>query len=83
MPRRSILYAGSHCSLAQKPALAALEELQGISGGFRESITQTSFVVMSLAGAGLHEHAIVRRGVEFLLSTVNADGGWPSRRVAA
>ncbi|HYO25959.1 MAG TPA: prenyltransferase/squalene oxidase repeat-containing protein [Lacipirellulaceae bacterium] len=69
--------------MAQKPALALLEELQGVSGAFMESIPQTSFVVMSLAGAGLHEHPVVRRGVEFLLSTVNADGGWPSRRAAA
>jgi len=70
-------------SLAQKPALAALGELQGVSGAFMESIPQTSFVVMSLAGAGLHEHPVVRRGVEFLLTTVNSDGGWPNRRAAA
>jgi squalene-hopene/tetraprenyl-beta-curcumene cyclase len=70
-------------SLAQKPALAALAELQGVSGAFMESIPQTSFVVMSLAGAGLHEHPVVRRGVEFLLTTVNSDGGWPNRRAAA
>lgn len=69
--------------LAQKPGLAALEQLQGVNGGYMESIPQTSFVVMCLAGAGLHEHAIVRRGVEFLLSTVNCNGGWPSRRAAA
>lgn len=66
--------------LAQKPALAALEELQGVSGGFIESIPQTSFVVMCLTAAGLHEHPVVRRGVEFLLSTVQSSGGWPSRR---
>jgi squalene-hopene/tetraprenyl-beta-curcumene cyclase len=64
----------------QKPALAALEGLQGVSGGFAESVPQTSFVVLSLAGAGLHEHPVVRRGVQFLLSTVHPDGGWPSRR---
>jgi squalene-hopene/tetraprenyl-beta-curcumene cyclase len=67
----------------QGTALATLEGLQGVSGGFRESIPQTSFVVMSLAGAGLQDHAVVRRGVEFLLSTVHAEGGWPSRRAAA
>lgn len=64
----------------QKPALVALEGLQGVSGGFAESIPQTSFVVMSLAGAGMHDHPIVRRGVEFLLSTVHSDGGWPTKR---
>jgi hypothetical protein len=67
----------------QKPALAALEGLQGVSGGFMESIPQTGVVVLSLAGAGLHDHAVVRRGVEFLLSTVLSTGGWPSRRLAA
>jgi hypothetical protein len=65
---------------AHKAALGTLEGLQGVSGGFRESIPQTSFVVMSLAGAGLQDHHVVRGGVEFLLSTVNADGGWPNRR---
>ena len=68
---------------AQKPALAALESLQGVSGGFAESIPQTSFVLLSLAGAGLHEHPVVRRGVQFLLSTVHSAGGWPSRRQTA
>jgi squalene-hopene/tetraprenyl-beta-curcumene cyclase len=69
--------------MAQKPAVAALEGLQGVSGGFMESIPQTGFVVLSLAGAGLHDHPVVRRGVEFLLSTVLSTGGWPSRRLAA
>jgi squalene-hopene/tetraprenyl-beta-curcumene cyclase len=69
--------------VAQTPALKVLEGLQGVSGGFAESIPQTSFVVMSLAAAGLQEHAVVRRGVEFLLTTVNSSGGWPSRRAAA
>jgi squalene-hopene/tetraprenyl-beta-curcumene cyclase len=67
----------------QPAALATIEGLQGVSGGFMESIPQTSFVVMSLAGAGLQDHAVVRRGVEFLLSTVHAEGGWPSRSAAA
>jgi hypothetical protein len=48
-----------------------------------ESIPQTGFVVLSLAGAGMHDHPVVRRGVEFLLSTVLSAGGWPSRRPAA
>ena len=69
--------------MAQKPALTALEQLQGVGGAFSESITQTSFVVMSLAGAGMHEHAVVRRGVGFLLTTINSEGGWPSRRATA
>jgi hypothetical protein len=67
----------------QKPAVSALEGLQGMNGGFMESIPQTGFVVLSLGGAGLHDHPIVRRGVEFLLSTVLSTGGWPSRRLAA
>jgi squalene-hopene/tetraprenyl-beta-curcumene cyclase len=32
---------------------------------------------MSLASAGLIDHPIVRHGVEFLLTSVRADGSWP------
>ncbi|HMP08635.1 MAG TPA: prenyltransferase/squalene oxidase repeat-containing protein, partial [Lacipirellulaceae bacterium] len=74
---------GAALAAARPQALAVLEQMQGLSGGFGESIPQTSFVVTSLSAAQMHEHVVVRRGVEFLLSTVNAHGGWPSRRAAA
>ena len=67
----------------QKSTLTTLEGLQGVSGGFMESIPQTGFDVLSLAGAGMHDHLVVRRGVEFLLSTVLSAGGWPTKRPAA
>ena len=41
--------------------------MQPPSGGFLEAVPLTSFVVMSLASTGRAEHAVVRRGVGFLL----------------
>ena len=32
---------------------------------------------MSLAGSGLVDHPVTRRGVEFLISSVRPDGSWP------
>ena len=61
---------------AVKPSLAALAQSQTPNGGFSETTPLTSFVLMCLASAGYSEHAIVRRGIEFLLSTVRADGSW-------
>ena len=62
---------------ATQRSLAVLAEMQPASGGFLEATPLTSFVVMSLASTGLSEHSIVRRGVEFLLASVRADGSWP------
>ena len=59
------------------PSLSLLDDKQPPSGGFLTSIPATSFVVMSLASAGLGDKAVVRRGVEFLLATVRPDGSWP------
>jgi squalene-hopene/tetraprenyl-beta-curcumene cyclase len=61
----------------RRRSLAVVQELQPASGGFLEATPMTSFVVMSLASMGLVEHPIVRRGVEFLLTAVRADGSWP------
>ena len=62
---------------ARKRSLAILEAIQPASGGFLEATPLTSFVVMSLASIGAAEHPVVRRGVEFLLASVRADGSWP------
>jgi squalene-hopene/tetraprenyl-beta-curcumene cyclase len=59
------------------PSLSQLDDKQPPSGGFLTSIPATSFVVMSLASAGLGDKAVARRGVEFLLATVRPDGSWP------
>jgi len=64
-------------SMAKRRSLAMLEEMQPASGGYLEATPLTSFVVMSLASMGLVDHPVVRRGVEFLLSGVRADGSWP------
>jgi squalene-hopene/tetraprenyl-beta-curcumene cyclase len=61
---------------AVKPSFAALASSQTPDGGFAETTPLTSFVVMCLASIGHCEHAIVRRGMEFLLSTVRSDGSW-------
>jgi len=62
---------------ARKCSLAVLQAMQPTSGGFLEATPLTSFVVMSLAGMGLAEHPVARRGVEFLLASVRPDGSWP------
>jgi squalene-hopene/tetraprenyl-beta-curcumene cyclase len=58
-------------------SLAIVETMQPESGGFLEAAPLTSFVVMSLASSGRGDHAIVRKGVEFLLASVRPDGSWP------
>ena len=62
---------------ALKPSYEKLAELQPESGGFLEAIPLTSFVIMSLASIGRTDSPVVRRGVEFLLASVRADGSWP------
>src|SRR5262249_55081975 len=47
------------------------------SGGFLEATPLTSFVAMSLVGAGNLDHPVVRQGIEFLIRSVRADGSWP------
>ena len=64
-------------SLSKKRSLEILQEMQPASGGYLEATPLTSFVVMSLASMGLGSHPVVRRGVEFLLSSVREDGSWP------
>ncbi|MHB1034009.1 MAG: prenyltransferase/squalene oxidase repeat-containing protein [Pirellulales bacterium] len=64
-------------SRAVEKSLRVLGEMQPPSGGYLEAVPLTSFVVMSLASMGLTEHAVTRRGVEFLSATVRPDGSWP------
>jgi squalene-hopene/tetraprenyl-beta-curcumene cyclase len=58
-------------------SLKVLRRMQPASGGFLEAVPLTSFVVMSLAGSGRCDHAVVRHGVRFLLWLVRDDGSWP------
>ena len=63
--------------LAIGRSLAILEKIQPASGGFLEAAPLTSFVTMSLAGMGLADHPVARRGIEFLIRSVRPDGSWP------
>ena len=63
--------------LACRRALLLLEKIQPSSGGYLEATPLTSFVVMSLIGAGLSDHPVVHRGIEFLIRSARPDGSWP------
>jgi squalene-hopene/tetraprenyl-beta-curcumene cyclase len=54
-----------------------LGEMQPESGGYLEATPLTSFVVMSLAGAGRKSSPVIDHGVRFLLDSMRADGSWP------
>lgn len=62
---------------ARSQTLRVLEEIQPESGGFLEAAPLTSFVTMSLIGAGLVDHPVTTRGLAFLEATVREDGSWP------
>ena len=62
---------------ARAKTLRVLERIQPPGGGFLEATPLTSFVTMSLAGSGNADHPVARRGVEFLLKSMRADGSWP------
>lgn len=64
-------------ALARRRTLRLLERIQPSTGGFLEATPLTSFVVMSLVGAGEVDHPVVARGVEFLIRSVRGDGSWP------
>jgi squalene-hopene/tetraprenyl-beta-curcumene cyclase len=49
-----------------------------VMGGFGGSTLETSLVVMCVAASGQAHHAIVCRGVDYLLRSVRADGSWPA-----
>lgn len=57
--------------------LQVLRRIQPAGGGFLEASPLTSFVSMSLIGAGRGNHAVIRRGVEFLVRSMRTDGSWP------
>ncbi len=64
-------------SRAIQPTLRVLQGIQPPNGGFLEATPLTSFVTMSLAGCGLTDHPVVRKGVNFIVQSVRADGSWP------
>jgi len=54
-----------------------LRRIQPSSGGYLEATPLTSFVVMSLAGAGQAQSAVAEEGLRFLRQSARADGSWP------
>lgn len=64
-------------AMARPGALRLLQKIQPKGGGFLEATPLTSFVVMSLIGAGLHDHPVVEAGVDFLIRSARPDGSWP------
>ena len=57
--------------------LDLLRHVQPTTGGYLEATPLTSFVLMSLASAGLRGHAVVQEGVRFLRNSARPDGSWP------
>ena len=61
----------------RQATLQKLLKIQPSNGGFLEATPLTSFVTMSLIIAGEGDHAVARKGLDFLERSVRADGSWP------
>jgi squalene-hopene/tetraprenyl-beta-curcumene cyclase len=57
--------------------LRLLRAIQPSTGGYLEATPLTSFVVLSLAAAGMKGHGVVDEGIRFLVNSMRADGSWP------
>ncbi len=64
-------------SVCTHRVVSVIDQIQPAGGGFLEATPLTSFVVMSLIGAGQIDHPVVSRGVEFLIRSFRPDGCWP------
>lgn len=64
-------------NLTRKRTLGLIDRMQPESGGYLEAVPLTSFVVMSLMGAGEWDHPVVEKGVDFLVHAMRDDGSWP------
>lgn len=64
-------------NLAKATTLRKLREIQPGTGGYLEATPLTSFVVMSLLGAGIRGNPVVDEGIRFLIESVRPDGSWP------
>lgn len=58
-------------------SLTVLQKMQPASGGYLEATPLTSFVVMSLASIGRHDHPVTQLGLKFILDSARPDGSWP------
>lgn len=75
-PSRNPLARAARNAVAER-TLKVLERIQPSNGGFLEATPLTSFVTMSLAGSGLADHPVTRKGAEFLAASARPDGSWP------
>lgn len=64
-------------ALAVERSLKVLRAMQPEGGGYLEAAPLTSFVAMSLASIGRHDHIVCREAIRFLVENVRADGSWP------
>ncbi len=64
-------------ALSVERSLNVLQKMQPASGGFLEATPLTSFVVMSLASIGRHDHPVTQLGLKFIIDSVRPDGSWP------
>jgi len=63
--------------LTRRETLRKLREIQPTTGGYLEAAPLTSFVAMSLIGAGQADHEVVTHALRFLEGNVRPDGSWP------
>ena len=61
----------------KRRTLGKLREIQPGTGGYLEATPLTSFVAMSLIGAGQADHPVVAEGLRFLVDSARPDGSWP------
>ncbi len=64
-------------NLVTSKSLKVLERIQPPTGGYLEATPLTSFVTMSLCGAGEADHPVVKNALRFLVESVREDGSWP------
>ncbi|HWE01494.1 MAG TPA: prenyltransferase/squalene oxidase repeat-containing protein [Tepidisphaeraceae bacterium] len=64
-------------TMTKARTLRVLRQIQPFGGGFLEATPLTSFVVMSLVGAGQCDHAVAIQGIDFLIRSIRHDGSWP------
>jgi squalene cyclase len=60
-----------------EPALKKLTEIVPESGGFLEATPLTAFVSMCLISSGYNDHAVVEKGINFLIGQQREDGSYP------
>ena len=64
-------------SALRRYTLEVLRRIQPASGGFLEAAPLTSFVAMSLLGAGGADHPVAAKALAFLAASARPDGSWP------